>query len=61
MPNNIRAMLTVTVALVAAVVFYFETQAESGALRWIALALAALMIYGLWLYPEGDRKKDDRP
>ena len=58
MPTNIRAALTVVVALVAAVVFYFEWRAGSGALKWIVIALAAFMVYGLWLYPEAKRGDD---
>ena len=45
MPKNIRAMLSVIVALVAAVTFYVEMQAGAGALKWVVLALAAFMIY----------------
>ncbi len=58
MPNNIRAALSVIAALVAAVVFYFEHDAGSGLLKWIALALGALMIYAVWLFPETKRSKD---
>jgi hypothetical protein len=57
-PNNIRAALSVIAALVAAVVFYFEHDAGSGLLKWIALALGALMIYAVWLFPETKRSKD---
>ena len=58
MPNNIRAGLSVTVALVAAAVFYFEHAAAAGLLKWIALALGAFMIYAVWLFPEAKRSKD---
>lgn len=61
MPNNIRAAIAVIVALVAMVVFYFESQADSGALKWVVLVLAAFMIYGLWLYPEATRSDDEGP
>jgi hypothetical protein len=46
------------VALVAAVAFYFEMQAGPGALKWVVLALAAFMIYALWLFPEAKGRKD---
>ena len=59
MPKNIRAMLSVIVALVAAVTFYVEMQAGAGALKWVALALAAFMIYAVWLFPEAKERKDD--
>ena len=59
MPNNIRAMLSVIVALVAAVALYFEMQAGPGSLKWSVLALAAFMIYAVWLFPEAKGRKDN--
>ena len=59
MPNNIRAMLSVIVALVAVVALYFEMQAGPGSLKWSALALAAFMIYAVWLFPEAKGRKDN--
>jgi zinc transporter ZupT len=59
MPKNIRAMLSVIVALVAAVTFYVEMQAGAGALKWVVLALAAFMIYAVWLFPEAKERKDN--
>lgn len=58
MPNNIRAILSVIVALVAVVVFYFEHTGGGGALKWLALGLGAFMIYAVWLFPEAKRTKD---
>ncbi len=58
MPNNIRAALSVIAALIAAAVFYFEHDAGSGLLKWIALALGAFMIYAVWLFPEAKRSND---
>jgi len=57
MPNNIRAILSVIVALVAAAVFYFE-HAGGGALKWFALGLGGFMIYAVWLFPEAKGTKD---
>ena len=59
MPNNIRAMLSVIVALVAVGAFYFETRAGPGSLKWSVLALAAFMIYAVWLFPEAKGRKDN--
>ena len=59
MPKNIRAMLSVIVALVAAVTFYVEMQAGAGALKWVVLTLAAFMIYAVWLFPEAKERKDN--
>ena len=59
MPNNIRAMLSVIVALVAFVAFYFEMRAGPGSLKWSVLGLAAFMIYAVWLFPEAKGRKDN--
>lgn len=59
MPKNIRAMLSVIVALVAAVTFYVEMQTGAGALKWVVLALAAFMIYAVWLFPEAKERNDN--
>lgn len=58
MPTKIRAGLSVIVALVAFVVFYFENEAGSGKLQWIALGLGALMLGAIWLFPEAKGTKD---
>ncbi len=59
MPKNIRAMLSVIVALVAAVTVYVEMQAGAGAQKWVVLDLAAFMIYAVWLFPEAKERKDN--
>ncbi len=59
MPKNIRAMLSVIVALVAAVTFYVEMRDGSDSLKWVVLALAAFMIYAVWLFPEAKERKDN--
>ena len=58
MPNNIRAILSAIVALVALAVFYFEHVSGGGVLKWFALALGAFMIYAVWLFPEAKGTKD---
>jgi hypothetical protein len=58
MPTRIRAVLSVVVALVVIIVFYFENKAGSGALQWIALGLGALMLGAIWLFPEAEGTKD---
>ncbi|MCG8358841.1 MAG: hypothetical protein MI920_25010 [Kiloniellales bacterium] len=60
MPNNIRAGLSVVVALVAAGAFYAERQSATGGLAWLALALGLFMIGAVWLFPEGRRKGGKR-
>ncbi len=56
MPNNIRAVLSVVVALVAAGAFYLEQEAGDGSLQWFVVVLALLMIGAVWLFPEAKRK-----
>ena len=58
MPNNIRAILSVLVALVAVAVFYFEHRAGADTLRWIGLGLGIFMIGTVWLLPEAKRRTD---
>lgn len=58
MPTNIRAGLSVVVALVAIIVFYFENRAGSGTLPWLALGLGAVMLGAIWLFPEAKGTKD---
>ena len=52
-------MLSVIVALVAVGAIYFEMQAGPGSLKWSLLALAAFMIYAVWLFPEAKGQKDN--
>lgn len=58
MPNNIRAILSVIVAVVAVIVFYLEHGSGADVLKWLALVLGAAMIWAVWLFPEGKPKND---
>ena len=58
MPTEIRAGLSVIVALLTAVVFYFESRAGAGGLSWLMLGLGALMLGAIWLFPEAKGTKD---
>ena len=60
MPTNIRAMLSVIVALATAVLVYFEMQAGSGGRAWLVLGLGAFMLVAVWLFPEAKRTGDRR-
>ena len=57
MPTNIRAGLSVVVAIVAIIVFYFEKQAGDSGLPWLALGLGAVMLGAIWLFPEAKGTK----
>ena len=58
MPTNIRAGLSVVVALLTLAVVYFESQAPAGLLPWLALGLGAFMLGAIWLFPEAKGTKD---
>ena len=54
MPTNIRAGLSVVVALLTLAVFYFESRTPAGLLPWLALGLGAFML-GVGRRPGGRR------
>ena len=56
MPNHLRFMLSVAVALVGAVAFYVEWHSGDATMGWIMTGLAVLMIGAVWLFPEARRK-----
>ncbi len=58
MPTNIRRIVSIIVALVTAVAFYFEAQAGNVFLQWFVLGLGALMVAAVWLFPETKRQDD---
>ena len=58
MPTNIRAGLTVIVALAVAVTAYLEGAAADGSRQWLVLVLGALMIGAIWLFPEAKAGDD---
>ena len=56
MPTNIRAGLSVLIAIATAVMFFIES--GTGALHWIVLALGLFMIGAVWLFPEAKKSRD---
>lgn len=58
MPTNIRAGLSVAVALLTLAVFFVESRAPAGLLPWLALGLGAFMLGAIWLFPEAKGSKD---
>ena len=59
MPNNIRAVLSVVVVLVACAVFWFEHDAGEEFLKWLAAGLGVFMVFALWLFPETEKKSGE--
>jgi len=56
MPSNIKAGVSLTVAIVGAVAFWLERGAGRDDVAWVAGALAAFMILAMWIFPEARRK-----
>lgn len=59
MPNNIRAILTVVVVLIACAAFWFEHRAGEEFLKWLAAGLGVFMVFAVWLFPETEDKSGD--
>lgn len=58
MPVPYKILISVLALIVSAGVFYFDTQAgQSGAVRWIALALGPLAVIGIWIFPEAKARE----
>jgi hypothetical protein len=49
-------MLSIAVAVVGAIAFYVEWRGEDATMAWTMVALAALMIGAVWLFPEARRE-----
>jgi hypothetical protein len=56
MPSNIKAFVSLLVAIVGAVAFWLERGAGRPDIAWIAGILAASMILAMWIFPEANRK-----
>ena len=57
MPIKIKIFLTVYVSLVALAVIFFENYFGDKSLIIVIIALAPLMILGIWIFPEVVTKK----
>lgn len=57
MPNHVKAILSVIVAVVAAGMFWYQDRLGLEDNKWIAAGLAAFMIAAVWLFPEAQGKK----
>jgi hypothetical protein len=62
MPAYLKLILSILVAIVAAVVHWTQAEAGQGFNSWLVLGLAAFMILAVWLFPEPRRRtgKDGR-
>ena len=57
MPIKIKIFLTIYVSLVALAVIFFENYFGDKSLIIVIIALASLMILGIWIFPEVVTKK----
>ena len=52
MPVPLKALLSAVVACGGAAMAYLEHRAGAGHVGWAVAALAALMVFGVWLFPD---------
>ena len=60
MPFPIKILLSLIVAVVAGLVGWMEFQDGQAQLAWIVGAIAGVMIFGLWIFPEAGGGKPER-
>jgi hypothetical protein len=54
----LKALLSLTVCIVAGVMLWYERGQGASAIGWLAVALGALMVLGIWVFPEA--RRDDK-
>jgi len=61
MPSHIKAMLSVVVLIVGALVHFYEKGEGHEQLSWVVAGLAVFMVLAMWIFPEtGSRKGNNR-
>lgn len=55
MPIPIKVLLSAVVAAGGGVMLVLERDAGTAHVGWVSVALAALMIFGVWLFPDTRR------
>jgi hypothetical protein len=58
MPARYKLPLSIIVALVAALVWWFQRAAGQPATPWVALGLGLFMIAAMWIFPEAKPRRD---
>jgi FtsH-binding integral membrane protein len=59
-PSHLKLLLSVMICVVAAVMVWVERAGGAPAIGWVVVALGALMVLGIWLFPEA-RRHDKTP
>lgn len=60
MPLPYKILLSLLVVVLAALIGWMEVQAGALHLAWIVVAIAAAMIFGLWVFPEAGGGKPEQ-
>ncbi len=60
MPFKIKVALSLLVILVAAIIAWSEFTGPQSELGYIVLAIGAIMLLGLWVFPEAGGGKLDK-
>ena len=58
MPTQIQILISVLAAVVAVVVAVWQSSIGNQVSHWIALATGALMLFGIWIFPEAKGGRD---
>jgi hypothetical protein len=61
MPLSIKILLSITVALLAGFLAWYETLGSQPHLVWVIAAIAMIMVFGLWVFPEAGGGKPAKP
>ena len=56
MPNSLKAILSIAVAIMAIIVHFAQASAGQDVTKWLVLFLGVFMIIALWLFPETKKK-----
>lgn len=57
MPAKYKLIISLLVAIAAAGVYHFQSEAGENVTPWVALGLGAFMIFAMWVFPEEQKKK----
>lgn len=61
MPTYMKIAITVLVLVVACIAhFVFQADPRGAINQWVVLALGAMMIFALWLFPETKKRPGTR-
>ena len=61
MPNDVKAVLSVVLLVVAAVLAYWPGSPVRPEFSTFVMIAAVLMVAAMWIFPEAGGKKQNRP